>query len=273
MLEHERPGRQVVTDTASYLMIIHVKNLKDRKTFDINCTPTQTADDIKAEVEKQAGVPPSAQRLVFDAVRVVENLVCVAFGHKGVHRERRAERVRRVERGVDVASHLAHERVGVVGGPNHLLAVRLVLCDLRKGLPRRRARAEAEDGAVLEDEALQLSIEGHTDTVGPEENNRPLSTNRANTAFRVMTEAAPALRNRANFRGQPVLGLAGYGEMRLAVPTADNVNEPANRRIDIRILMQTPATWPASHRQLLYCGSVRWLPKELSIANDHRSYD
>lgn len=86
-----------------------------------------------------------------------------------------------------------------------------------------------------------ILIEGHTDTVGREENNRPLSTNRANTAFRVMTEAAPALRNRANFRGQPVLGLAGYGEMRLAVPTADNVNEPANRRIDIRILMQTPA--------------------------------
>ena len=46
-------------------MIIYVKNLKDCKTFDIKCEPTQTADAIKGEIEKQAGVPPSAQRLVF----------------------------------------------------------------------------------------------------------------------------------------------------------------------------------------------------------------
>jgi flagellar motor protein MotB len=93
-------------------------------------------------------------------------------------------------------------------------------------------------GAIVE----AVQIEGHTDTVGSAQSNLALSTQRANAAFAAMIAAAPALEQRRNLRGQPVPGVAGYGEMRLAVPTADNVNEPANRRIDIRILMQTPAT-------------------------------
>ena len=46
-------------------MIIHVKNLKDRKTFDVNIEPTATTDDVKSAIEQQMGVAPSAQRLVF----------------------------------------------------------------------------------------------------------------------------------------------------------------------------------------------------------------
>ena len=46
-------------------MIIHIKNLKDRKTFDVDVTPNSTADDVKFAVEKQCGVAPSSQRLVF----------------------------------------------------------------------------------------------------------------------------------------------------------------------------------------------------------------
>ena len=46
-------------------MIIHIKNLKDRKTFDVDVTPNSTADDVKFAVEKQCGVTPSSQRLVF----------------------------------------------------------------------------------------------------------------------------------------------------------------------------------------------------------------
>jgi chemotaxis protein MotB len=93
-------------------------------------------------------------------------------------------------------------------------------------------------GAIVE----AMQIEGHTDTVGSAQTNLSLSTARANAAFLAMIEAAPALERRLNLRGQPVPAVAGYGEMRLAVPTADGVNEPANRRIDIRILMQTPST-------------------------------
>ena len=46
-------------------MIIHVKNLKDRKTFDVQIGPTATTDDVKVAVEQQSGVAPIAQRLVF----------------------------------------------------------------------------------------------------------------------------------------------------------------------------------------------------------------
>ena len=46
-------------------IIVHVKNLKDRKTYDIKIERTQYADDIKAELEKQADIPMNAQRLVF----------------------------------------------------------------------------------------------------------------------------------------------------------------------------------------------------------------
>ncbi len=84
-------------------------------------------------------------------------------------------------------------------------------------------------------EAVQ--IEGHTDTVGSAQTNLALSTQRANATFAAMMEAAPALEGRLNLRKQTVPAVAGYGEMRLAVPTGDDVNEPANRTIDIRILM------------------------------------
>ena len=47
-------------------MIIHIKNLKDRKTFDVDVTPNSTADDVKFAVEKQCGVTPKfASALVF----------------------------------------------------------------------------------------------------------------------------------------------------------------------------------------------------------------
>ncbi len=89
-------------------------------------------------------------------------------------------------------------------------------------------------------EAVQ--VEGHTDTVGPPEINMELSTRRALAAFGEMLRTVPRLTTYRNLRGQPVLAVAGYGEMRLAVPTADNVNEPRNRRIDLRILLYMPDT-------------------------------
>ena len=46
-------------------MIIHIKSLKDRKTFDVEVTPQSTADDIKDAVEKQSGIARVTQRLVF----------------------------------------------------------------------------------------------------------------------------------------------------------------------------------------------------------------
>lgn len=87
-------------------------------------------------------------------------------------------------------------------------------------------------------EAVQ--IEGHTDSDGTDLGNLTLSTNRANTTFATMLDARPDLTQHLNYRGQPVLSVAGYGRMR---PVASNDTEEGkrtNRRIDLRIIMYTP---------------------------------
>ncbi len=91
-------------------------------------------------------------------------------------------------------------------------------------------------GAAIE----AVQIEGHTDSDGADMNNMTLSTNRANQTFFTMVERAPTLAEYLNNRGQPVLGVAGYGKMR---PVADNKTREGratNRRIDLRIIMYTP---------------------------------
>ncbi|MEO1910157.1 MAG: OmpA family protein [Paracoccus sp. (in: a-proteobacteria)] len=88
-------------------------------------------------------------------------------------------------------------------------------------------------------EAIQ--IEGHTDSDGSDFNNLMLSTARANETFRVMTDREPRLTGHLNMRNQPVLSVAGYGEMR---PVSDNdtdTGRATNRRIDLRLIMQVPS--------------------------------
>lgn len=95
-----------------------------------------------------------------------------------------------------------------------------------------------ESGVVIE----AVQIEGHTDSDGPDMNNLALSTARANETFRTMWEAQPDLLNHENVRDQPVLSVAGYGEMRPIIDEVDEVAKSQNRRIDLRIIMYSPAT-------------------------------
>lgn len=88
-------------------------------------------------------------------------------------------------------------------------------------------------------EAVQ--IEGHTDAEGPELSNLQLSTNRANATFAAMIERAPNLDEHLNYRDQPVLSVAGYGEMRPVATNDTSEGRSTNRRIDLRIIMHTPA--------------------------------
>ncbi|MFD2677011.1 OmpA family protein [Camelimonas lactis] len=88
-------------------------------------------------------------------------------------------------------------------------------------------------------EAVQ--IEGHTDSDGPDLANLTLSTSRANETFRIMTEAQPGLITHLNFRQQPVMSVAGYGEMRPIVRNESLESKASNRRIDLRIIMYVPA--------------------------------
>lgn len=74
--------------------------------------------------------------------------------------------------------------------------------------------------------ATALSVVGHADTVGSVEYNQGLSERRAHTVADALAE-----------RGIPqgAMTLAGRSELELAVPTADNVKEPLNRRVEITL--------------------------------------
>jgi len=90
------------------------------------------------------------------------------------------------------------------------------------------ARAVVDEvvAAVQSMGATALSVVGHTDTMGSVEYNQGLSERRAHTVAGALAE-----------RGIPqgAMTLAGRSELELAVPTADNVKEPLNRRVEITL--------------------------------------
>ncbi|WP_377277298.1 OmpA family protein [Rhizobium sp. R86522] len=88
-------------------------------------------------------------------------------------------------------------------------------------------------------EALQ--IEGHTDSDGTPDSNLNLSTARANSTFTTMTASKPDLVDFHNFRNQPVLSVAGYGQMRPIRTNDTPEGKATNRRVDLRIIMYSPS--------------------------------
>ena len=87
-------------------------------------------------------------------------------------------------------------------------------------------------------EAIQ--IEGHTDNQGSDLSNLRLSTDRANATFSAMLSHRSDLIDHLNYREQPVMSVAGYGEMRPFASNETPNGRSANRRIDLRIIMYTP---------------------------------
>jgi len=92
------------------------------------------------------------------------------------------------------------------------------------------------NGIVIE----AVQIEGHTDDVGTDAFNIELSTARANDAFFTMLSSQEDLLSYLNIRGQPVISVAGYGEMRPVAPNDTLEGKAENRRIDLRLIMYTP---------------------------------
>lgn len=74
--------------------------------------------------------------------------------------------------------------------------------------------------------AADITIVGHTDTIGSQKSNDELSLKRA-VAIRAQLLQAGADANR--------IAAAGRGERELLVPTADEVVEPRNRRVEVTI--------------------------------------
>jgi OmpA family len=79
--------------------------------------------------------------------------------------------------------------------------------------------------------AAQISVQGNTDTVGNSEYNQALSERREQAVSAELVRL-----------GVPATAISGTaaGENNLAVPTADNVREQQNRRVDIQIAAPQP---------------------------------
>lgn len=74
--------------------------------------------------------------------------------------------------------------------------------------------------------APEFTVIGHTDTVGSQASNDALSLQRAMTVRDLLVQAGvPAA----------TIGISGRGERELLVPTADEVAEPKNRRVEINL--------------------------------------
>lgn len=91
--------------------------------------------------------------------------------------------------------------------------------------PDQRPVIDRAIAAVRASGSRNVVVEGHADTVGRPGPNLVLSERRANEVRRVLLAGGV----------QAQISTQGFGETRLAVPTADNTNEQRNRRAVIVI--------------------------------------
>jgi outer membrane protein OmpA-like peptidoglycan-associated protein len=80
--------------------------------------------------------------------------------------------------------------------------------------------------AVQQDAPVEVSIIGHSDTQGNANYNYALSLERAEIVHRLLFEMAPFIER---------VSVMSHGEKDQLVPTADEVSEPRNRRVEIMI--------------------------------------
>jgi outer membrane protein OmpA-like peptidoglycan-associated protein len=80
-------------------------------------------------------------------------------------------------------------------------------------------------GEALKPDSHRFRIEGHTDTTGPAQANLVLSQRRAEAVVTYLVTRHGIDRGR--------LEAVGMGEQGLAIPTADQVAEPRNRRVAV----------------------------------------
>lgn len=75
-------------------------------------------------------------------------------------------------------------------------------------------------------QAPDVSVVGHTDTLGSEQSNEALSLKRAQWVAEQLRKVAPA---------DLILAIEAHGEANPLVPTPDETNEPRNRRVEITV--------------------------------------
>ncbi|MCB9949286.1 MAG: OmpA family protein, partial [Rhodospirillaceae bacterium] len=94
-----------------------------------------------------------------------------------------------------------------------------VAADQRQAIDEAAQAAAGGNGEVV--------VTGHTDTSGPASYNLGLSSRRAQSVVSMLN---------ADGVGSDRINVSATGEADLAVPTADGVREPKNRRVEIRVL-------------------------------------
>lgn len=92
--------------------------------------------------------------------------------------------------------------------------------------PESKQAFESVFAEIARRKAAEIAVIGHTDRIGPLEYNDTLSLKRAER-----------VRNDFVERGIPTasVSVAGRGEREPIVPTADEVSEPRNRRVEISV--------------------------------------
>lgn len=93
-------------------------------------------------------------------------------------------------------------------------------------VPESMPLLERIKGELAQHAAPEIIVVGHTDRVGAQEFNDALSIKRAEAMRQVLVDT-----------GIPIerIIIAGRGEREPLVPTADEVDEPKNRRVEIRV--------------------------------------
>jgi outer membrane protein OmpA-like peptidoglycan-associated protein len=91
-----------------------------------------------------------------------------------------------------------------------------------------QSKAELQNilAAIMQRPVPDVVAIGHTDTVGELTNNDRLSAQRAERVKTFLIEIGIAASR---------IQTAGRGERELLIPTADNVDEPRNRRVEINV--------------------------------------
>jgi outer membrane protein OmpA-like peptidoglycan-associated protein len=92
--------------------------------------------------------------------------------------------------------------------------------------PRANEIMQSIAYVVRKYDATQLQVNGYTDTAGSPAQNQTISQQRAASVAKVLTGDG--------VDGKRVLA-RGFGEKGLKIPTGSGVNEPRNRRVEIRI--------------------------------------
>jgi len=105
-------------------------------------------------------------------------------------------------------------------------------------------------------------IEGHTDTVGPDDQNWVLSAQRAASTYRELTTVSRELRQIRNRNDQEILSISGYSSTRPIDPASNTAAWAKNRRIDLRFVMDTDVATGLEEMQGLL-GRMRTAIEEL----------